>query len=246
MTSQPFQPLKSLVIPLIFIFPIFMLVGEWGTSYLVQQVAALETTQNVEVIESNSTPRLKRVQVQEQRIQQVAPDAQFRLQASPEAVGEVARERTRVLVRDGNEQTRSAGDQVGDAREHVLVVHTRRLNQRYQLYFMRFSRLMAKVQTRLDKMEAAGYDTEAAQAKLNQASMALDAAQDKADEVLEQFSAVDPENYPTQRTQALAARDAAQEVHLLYREVQRLLVETIQLMKESLEGALETQDSSNS
>jgi uncharacterized DUF497 family protein len=211
-----------LILPLIFIVPVFLAAGQWGTTALVGRVAATEDQPAlIRSAPAGTEDRQKiRLQVQQARPTNAVPEperAQLRIQENPQ-------ERSQENVREQRQEI---------ARERVLQVHTQRLNQRFRLYFQRLDWLIAKVQSRIDKMAEAGYDIDAAQTKLNEASIALEDAKELSDQSLAEFGEVDPDNYPSQRAQALAARELAQSALEAYKNVQRLLVEAIQLIKAS-------------
>lgn len=134
------------------------------------------------------------------------------------------------------EKRASVSSQIQEKRQavraHVASVHAERLGKRFTVYYTRLSMMIEKVQKRIDALKAEGKDTTAAQAKLNEAKIALESAKKQADTSVSEFKDIDPDKYAEQRTQALQARDIAETARELFQKVLRLLKEAVSLLKD--------------
>lgn len=136
------------------------------------------------------------------------------------------------------ERLESVKEEVQERRENQIQVreerrdqraenHATRLRTRFDFYYQRLTKVIAKVQTRLDTLLSQGKDIKLAQDKLNQAKAKLEEAKKLGDEAIAMFEAIKPETYQEQRDQALKARDKAN-------EARKAFIATIALIKEAV------------
>lgn len=121
-----------------------------------------------------------------------------------------------------------------ETRAEILAKHAERLRHRFlEVYYDRFTKIIEKIQNRLTFMTGEGKDVAAAQAKLTEARTQLETAKSTTLAAIEQFQAVDGENYEAQKDQALKARDLAKQARDEFRGVLILIKEAVQLAKEA-------------
>lgn len=129
-----------------------------------------------------------------------------------------------VEVRQENRQER---------RDDFAQRHATRLSNRFGFYYDRLSTIMSKIETRFANLSEDGKDMSAAQAKLAEAKTALSSAKSYSDQAIAGFEAIVPAEYESQRTQALAARDLANNAREQFKLAVSLMKEAVQLAKKA-------------
>lgn len=125
-------------------------------------------------------------------------------------------------------------DRMQRTRAEILAGHAERLRYRFlEVYAARFNTIIEKIRNRLVIMQEEGKDVAAAQAKLANAQVQLETAQKTTQAAINQFEAIDADNYEAQRELALQARDTAQQAREEFRSVLNLIKETVQLAKDA-------------
>ncbi len=115
-------------------------------------------------------------------------------------------------------------------RDSISEKHADRLEKRFQAYYLRLSQLIEKLQARMNELKADGKDVTAAQTKLDEAKTSLQKAKELADQSVEGFNTINPEEYQAQRTQALKSRDLANQARQQFKLVLTQLKEVIRLL----------------
>ncbi|MFH2019237.1 MAG: hypothetical protein ABII80_01295 [bacterium] len=118
-----------------------------------------------------------------------------------------------------------------EERGAMIQEHAARLTERFSLYEERLSAIYEKFSARLATMAEEGKDVGAAQAKLLEAKAVFASAKTLGEQAVAKFMAIDPASYDTQREQALAARDLADQAREQYRNSVKLMKEAVELAK---------------
>ncbi len=174
------------------------------------------------------------------------PQTQIRQEDSSEVepTGRVLRPRDRDSQDETVAQTEAADEQAAQnnsqqqqvqARQRILTVHTERLQRRFSFYDERLTAIGEKLQIRLQEMAADGIEVDEAQATLQRAFEALDAAGQNTETAIQAFEEIDPEQYQAQRQMALAARDVALEAHNQYQQALQLMIQAAQTAAQQLQ-----------
>lgn len=130
-----------------------------------------------------------------------------------------------------NEKKEMFAEKQQEVRENVARRHSARLSRRFGFYYEKFSKLIAKVTKRFEKLSSEGKDMTAPLAKLAEAKTVLEEAKVLADKAVSGFDAINAEEYQAQRDQALAARDFAQSAREKFKSVLALIRESVKLAK---------------
>jgi len=120
-----------------------------------------------------------------------------------------------------------------ERRDDFAQRHATRLSNRFGFYYDRLSTIMSKIETRFANLSEDGKDMSAAQAKLAEAKTALSSAKSYSDQAIAGFEAIVPAEYESQRTQALAARDLANNAREQFKLAVSLMKEAVQLAKKA-------------
>jgi hypothetical protein len=193
-----------------------------------------------------------------------SPSLAFALDASPSPSGQTRlqiRQEAREEIRDMRGETQGEIQQIREesreaiqakktdlkteiatkfqaVRSDIAKNHANRLERRFQAYYTRLSGIIARFQTRLDTLKAAGTDTASIQAKLEIAKTKLEAAKVKGAEAVASFRAIDPAKWSEQKAAALAARDQANAARALFKEALSALKEALKALKAISKPAL--------
>lgn len=128
---------------------------------------------------------------------------------------------TRQQNRDEQQQLRQENRQ--ETRSNVAENHANRLEKRFGLYYQRLSNIIERFQLRLAALKSTGIDTSKVAATLATAQTKLSDAKSKGEQAIAAFRAIDPAKFSEQKSQALAARDLANQARKLYLEVHQLI-----------------------
>ncbi len=128
---------------------------------------------------------------------------------------------TRQQNRDEQQQLRQENRQ--ETRSNVAENHANRLEKRFGLYYQRLSNIIERFQLRLAALKSTGIDTSTVSATLATAQTKLSDAKSKGEQAIAAFRAIDPAKFSEQKSQALAARDLANQARKLYLEVHLLI-----------------------
>lgn len=108
-------------------------------------------------------------------------------------------------------------------RSDIASAHANRLERRFRFYYDRLSGIAHRLQLRLDTLKAGGRDTTQAQKDLDDAVSKLSNAQSKGEQAVNGFRAIDPAKFAEQKSQALAARDLANDARSDFKAALALL-----------------------
>ena len=125
-----------------------------------------------------------------------------------------------------------------EMRSDIAKNHADRLERRFAAYFNRLTNIITRFQTRLDALKAGGTDVTSIQSKLDAAKTKLAAAKTKGAEAVAAFRALDPAKWSEQKTEALAARDLANQARSLFKETLGLLKDALFALKAVSKPAL--------
>lgn len=106
-----------------------------------------------------------------------------------------------------------------------------RLQQRFTLYKTRLYMIIDKLQARIERLNAAGKDTTAAQTKLDEAQALLQDANTSGSSAVQLFTGIQLGDLSVQSSELEAAREKAQATRDLYFQVMKLLQETIAILR---------------
>lgn len=123
-------------------------------------------------------------------------------------------------------------------RSNVAENHAGRLERRFGFYYTRFNNIINRFQTRLDTLKQKGKDVASVQAKLDLAKAKLAQAKTKGDAAVTAFRAIDPSKFSEQKTEALAARDLANQARDLFKQTSDLLKDALKALKTLSKPAL--------
>lgn len=107
-----------------------------------------------------------------------------------------------------------------------------RLSQRFTLYKTRLSMIIDRLQSRLEKLEAEGTDTSAAQAKLDEATGLLSEASATGNSSVQIFTSIQVGDTSVVTSEIQAGQEKAQVTRQTYVEVMQTVKETIKLIRE--------------
>lgn len=130
---------------------------------------------------------------------------------------------------DNNLKTATSSKKV--ALENVLEIRLEKTQIRFDHYENRFSFIIKKLETRIEKMKAAGEDVSAAELKLQDAKKQLAAANNAGDAVIADLKALrnDPQHDASvPETIKMDIRTTRQE----YKRTKQLLVEVVTMLKD--------------
>ena len=136
-----------------------------------------------------------------------------------------------------NEKIQKGQEVRQERRANIAQNHAERLSNRFGFYSQRLVNLIVKIKSRLEAMAADGKDVTEALNKINEAQEALDNAKLLGEKAVAEFSAIDPENYESQRDQALAAKEIADQAREEFKNAVTLMRESIKLAKDSIKEA---------
>jgi hypothetical protein len=141
------------------------------------------------------------------------------------------REKIQEKINSFREKTEERVDNKLNFRDQRAALHADRLQVHFDSYYERITRIIEKVQKRLDVMKNNKKDVSGAQVKLDEAKLKLEEAKKLGDDAISIFNAIKPENYEEQRSEALRARDMAQEARKAFEAVLKLVKDSIKLAK---------------
>ena len=136
-----------------------------------------------------------------------------------------------------NEKIQKGQEVRQERRANIAQNHAERLSNRFGFYSQRLVNLIVKIKSSLEAMAADGKDVTEALNKINEAQEALDNAKLLGEKAVAEFSAIDPENYESQRDQALAAKEIADQAREEFKNAVTLMRESIKLAKDSIKEA---------
>lgn len=149
------------------------------------------------------------------------------------------RQEVRQQIQEQRKEVREAVASVRqETRSKVAENHANRLEFRFNFYVERFNDIIERFQTRLTELTNSGKDVSAVQAKLDAAKAKLAEAQAKGKEAVAAFRAIDPAKFSEQKTEALAARDLANQARTLFSETGALLKQALRELKNISKPAL--------
>jgi hypothetical protein len=134
-------------------------------------------------------------------------------------VQEIRQER----IEERTEKREEVKEKIQERRSNIAENHATRLEKRFASYFMRFSNIISRFQTRLDLLKKEGKDVASAQTKLDSAKTKLSEARSKGDASIAAFKAIDPAKVTEQKTELIAARDMATVARKMFAESNDLL-----------------------
>jgi hypothetical protein len=134
-------------------------------------------------------------------------------------VQEIRQER----IEERTEKREEVKEKIQERRSNIAENHATRLEKGFASYFMRFSNIISRFQTRLDLLKKEGKDVASAQTKLDSAKTKLSEARSKGDASIAAFKAIDPAKVTEQKTELIAARDMATAARKLFTETHDLL-----------------------
>lgn len=118
-----------------------------------------------------------------------------------------------------------------ERRSDVAKKHADRLEQRFGNYYTRLSTILTKLQARVDAISADKKDTTIAKARLAEAKTKLEEAKTLGATAVGLFRSIDPAKWSEQKTQAVAARDTANQAVKAFKAAHALMVEAIRSLK---------------
>lgn len=125
-----------------------------------------------------------------------------------------------------------------EIQNRVAQVHANRLTKRFDFYYMRFSNIITRFQTRLDILKSNGKDTPSTQAKLELVKTKLADAKTAGDAAIATLESIDPTKFSEQKSTRLAAKDQANKAVKLFIEVHTLLKDALKSLKTLTKPAL--------
>lgn len=172
----------------------FALAHETATAHP-HALAQADTQASAEVNVSATAPRpLDLVRQRAMEIKQSAVDAKAQLRATTQAElqeAETPEERRAVLQGATGARVDIAQDRMQAGVKNLIRLHAGLVKERLVLAQRQFERMSARIQSRLDKMEAEGIDTASVQAKLDAAIAANVQAKADAQAVADYIASVD-------------------------------------------------------
>lgn len=142
-----------------------------------------------------------------------------------------AAERQALFEENSQERQDTRQERRETRRDNIAQFHATRLSNRFGFYTQRLTNLIEKTDSKLTEMAGEGKDVAAAQAKLDEAEVALNEAKSLGNRAIAAFEAIEPAEYDVQRDSALAARDLAQQARESYIKAVSLMKEAVKLAK---------------
>jgi hypothetical protein len=134
-----------------------------------------------------------------------------------------------------NQAANIADQEQTRARERILAMHVNRLRQRYQVYYQRLTTIGEKLEQRLNLLEQEPHiDMTAPREQLDEALIKLEQARIQGEEAIEEFEAIDPEQYQSQRQLALQAKNLALQATQQFRETLNLMLTAVRSAMEQV------------
>lgn len=116
-------------------------------------------------------------------------------------------------------------------RSDIAGNHADRLEYRLQIYYPRLQQLVAKIQNQINRLSDDGNDMTRMQNQLDTVKENLRQANALWQQSINEFRAINPDDYQTQRTQALTASDHVQQARRLFVQVVQDLKEIVRRLK---------------
>lgn len=117
------------------------------------------------------------------------------------------------------------------ARSDVAEKHANSLEQRFTNYYSRLSLILTRFQAHLASIDPAKKDITFAKSKLADAQIKLEEAKTLGATAVSLFRGIDPAKWSEQKTQALAARDSANQAIKAFKDAHALMVEAMRSLK---------------
>jgi hypothetical protein len=118
-----------------------------------------------------------------------------------------------------------------EVRSMVAENHANRLERRFRYYYQRLSGIATRIQQRLETQKSEGKDTTAALTKLQEAKSKLESAKSLSEQAVAAFRSIDPARFEEQKTQALGARDLANQARVTFKDALALLKTVLKEVK---------------
>lgn len=114
-------------------------------------------------------------------------------------------------------------------RSEIAYRHASRLETNFENYYLRISRIIDKIQTKITDTKTA--DTSSAQSKLNEAKTKLNDAKKISDSAISQFKSVSQGNVEDQKEKLKEARSTAQSARISFVEALKTTNDSFKLLK---------------
>lgn len=118
-----------------------------------------------------------------------------------------------------------------ERRSDIAGKHADRLEERFANYYSRLSMIITRMLAHLETIDPTKKDTTLAKAKIAEAKLKLEEAKTLGATAVSLFRSIDPAKWSEQKTQALAARDTANQAREAFKATHALMVEAVKSLK---------------